>query len=128
MDDDTLLKKIKKIVHGNMPDHFMSDSMLAEPREIMQLIKQDRELTAIKLHKLADRSIGITRKDIHNVANQLSTTSEVGNCNLAGEAQDVIDEEPAKALMLSDLSWCLGKLRGLGCPAEHLESKYGLQF
>jgi hypothetical protein len=35
--------------------------------------------------------------------------------------------EADKALLLSDLAWCLGKLRGLGYPAEHLESKYNLK-
>lgn len=30
------------------------------------------------------------------------------------------------ALVNADLAWCLGKLRGLGNPAEHLEQKYQL--
>lgn len=29
------------------------------------------------------------------------------------------------AITESDLAWCLGKLRGLGSPAEQLEAKYG---
>jgi hypothetical protein len=26
-----------------------------------------------------------------------------------------------------DLAWCLGKLRSLGSPSEHLEEKYGME-
>lgn len=38
---EELRKKIKAIVHGDMPDHFMSDSMLAKPDKIMQLFNQE---------------------------------------------------------------------------------------
>lgn len=34
--------------------------------------------------------------------------------------------EADKALLLSDLAWCLGKLRGLGYASENLEEKYHL--
>ena len=30
-----------------------------------------------------------------------------------------------KALVESDLAWCLGKLRGMGSPNEKLERQYG---
>lgn len=36
------------------------------------------------------------------------------------------DKRNSEALLKSDLAWCLGKLRGLGHPAEHLEDKYQL--
>ena len=31
------------------------------------------------------------------------------------------------ALMRADLFWCIGKLRGLGYPAEHLEIAYKIK-
>lgn len=34
--------------------------------------------------------------------------------------------EADKALLTADLAWCLGKLRGLNNPAEHLEKKHEL--
>lgn len=30
------------------------------------------------------------------------------------------------AMLRADLAWCLGKLRGLGYPAEHLEKQYAM--
>ena len=45
MQKTELQQAIKKIVHGDTPDHFMSDSMLAKPDEIMQAI--DTHIEAI---------------------------------------------------------------------------------
>ncbi|CAB4132340.1 hypothetical protein UFOVP253_7 [uncultured Caudovirales phage] len=41
-------------------------------------------------------------------------------------SEDAIAEISRRmAITESDLAWCLGKLRGLGYPAEQLEAKYG---
>ena len=39
----------------------------------------------------------------------------------------VVESDNRNALLQADLAWCLGKLRVLGHPAEHLESKYQLE-
>lgn len=51
---DELRLQIKKIVHGdNMPDHFMSDKLLAKPDQILRLITtQDAQLKAALLDVL----------------------------------------------------------------------------
>lgn len=36
------------------------------------------------------------------------------------------NDSQEQTIMYSDLAWCLGKLRGLGVPAEQLEAKYKL--
>jgi hypothetical protein len=46
--EEELRDKIKRIIHGDTPDHFMSDNMLGKPDEIMQLIRHDREQAVVK--------------------------------------------------------------------------------
>lgn len=42
----------------------------------------------------------------------------------ADKALPESEVEQREALLMSDLAWCIGKLRGLGYPAESIEAKY----
>ncbi len=45
MSDVSIREQIKKIAHGDTPDHFMSDSMLAVPDKILALFTAKDTLT-----------------------------------------------------------------------------------
>ena len=56
---DGLEKRIKKIVHGDMPDHFMSDNMLKKPNQIL-----DETLALIKKHR-PEKKAHTEKRNIH---------------------------------------------------------------
>lgn len=52
MTEEELKQKIRKIVHGDMPDHIMSDTMLRKPDELLAICRQyaeERETAATTL-------------------------------------------------------------------------------
>jgi hypothetical protein len=77
----------------------------------------DFETRAIEIMHELMSSFSTSQQSVWEAAKKLDSLHQA----------EVKRAEEAQYLTRSDLNWCLGKLRGLGYPAEQLEKQYDFE-